>query len=176
MTGSWLNRGVLALAVLLVAFAGFRLVRYFDRAPLARFPQAASPRGPTLLFVFQPGDCPRYRGLVARWNRLSGDEGIRVVGAGLRLPGDSDARRRMLSRAPLEFPVRSDLAHGAEDLMLRMGYDRTPFSVLLDERGRPRLVLPAVADSSVQMRFYRQVRGYASSLDWREEDEDTTSG
>lgn len=164
------RRLLVGLAGALVLVALVRLARYAERAPLARFDDASRLDAPALLFVFQPGDCPSYRGLVERWNRLDGESEVRVVGVGLRLPADSAQRASRLARAGLEFPVRPDLADAAEDLMLRLGYDKTPFTVLVDEDGRPRLALPPAAAPEIQDAFYRQARGLARTLASRREE------
>lgn len=159
------RRALFGIAGLLLVVALVRLGRYLERAPIARFEAASNLDRATLVFVFQSGDCPTYRGLVERWNRLDRRETVDVIGVGLDLPEDSSERAALLGRSGVEFPVRTGLAEPAEDLMLRMGFTRTPFSVLLDPRGRARLTLPPTPDSVAQDVFDRQVRRYARTLE-----------
>lgn len=138
---------VLAIAAAaLVLVAGMRWVRHARLGPTASVPALAADAPATLLVVLHPSDCESYGPMLARWDRLHRDGGVRVVGAVLDAPGPEAARDSLRRRVGVSFPLRFDVAGEAEALALRLGYDETPVSVLLDGGGRPRAVVPATAD------------------------------
>ncbi|MGH7540828.1 MAG: hypothetical protein ACRELC_07505, partial [Gemmatimonadota bacterium] len=104
----------------------------------------AGEAGPTLVAVFQPGDCVVFSGLTAAWNALYEDRALRVVGVGVRF---SDLDRAALDSRPgpvPRFPIRSDLGPLAERAILDAGHRRTPVALLLDGLGRSRVLIPPV--------------------------------
>lgn len=157
------RRAVVALGGALAAGLLLRLAASLATAPVAALAAAAGP-GPALLFVFQPGDCPSHRGLVERWNALHESGEVEVLGVGLRLPDDPERRKTAVARSGARFPVRPDLAAAAERRILRLGFDRTPVSLLLDARGRPRLVIPPLGDPEAWETAQRLVQEYARLL------------
>lgn len=118
---------------------------------------------PTVLFVFQPGDCPAFGGLFDLLSEVERSGAARVLGVGvrLRLAGPPAARGRAL---PLPIPIRSDVSREGERLILGLGYRRTPVLVLLDREGRVRLAAAAPRDSASQRRLVEVVREHATGL------------
>lgn len=157
------RRNVLALGGALGAGFLLRLAASLATAPVAVLGAAAGP-GPSLLFVFQPEDCPSYRGLVERWNTVHEKGEVGVVGVALGFPEDPDGREAAIARSGVRFPVRVDLAAAAERRILRLGFDRTPVSLLLDAEGRPRLAFPPVRDPEAWGTAQRLVEEYARLL------------
>lgn len=149
---------VLFAGVALLAVAAGRLGVYLDRAPWARFP-AGGEGAPRLYLLFQPGDCVTYGGLVERWDRLHREGVVRVRGVEL----GPRARRDRADDPGVAFPVRPG-AGEVETAALRLGYGRTPLSVLVDRDGRPRLVLPPAPDGEGQDAAEAMVRRYAERL------------
>lgn len=162
MRGLVAGGGLLRLVlVALLVSAGARLVLFARRLPLGRLAEVAELGPPAelrLLFLFQPGDCESYDGLVTLWNEIHRGDGVEVTGVGLRFPADTAARRFLLRNAGADFPVRFDLARAVETMALRLGYGRTPVSLLVDDRGRPVAVLPPASDPAVQERYGELVR------------------
>lgn len=93
-----------------------------------------------LAYIFHPQDCQTYRWLTARWNQFERDGVVRVVGIPVMLPHDSAARQDLFTQ--IVFPLRPELAAAATCLMMRMGYEQTPLSVLIDDEMRIRAVIP----------------------------------
>ncbi|MFQ5680232.1 MAG: TlpA family protein disulfide reductase [Gemmatimonadota bacterium] len=133
---------VVALGGVLGGGAALRLAAFLATAPVATFASTGEVPGGTLLFAFQPGDCPSRRQLIRRWNALHESGELPVLGVGLHFPKEADRRERILRSAGIRFPVRFDVAGRVERLILRLGYARTPVSLLLDRNGRPRLAVP----------------------------------
>lgn len=155
--------GVLAAAVAL------RMMAFLGTAPLATLPDP--PRGedpagdgPTLLHIFQAEDCFGFRELIREWNELHRKRSLPVLGVALHLPPDPSARAAILRASGAAFPVRDDAGGEVERLALRLGFGRTPLSVLLDRTGRPRLVLPPLAGPDGPRRAVRLVLEVAASL------------
>lgn len=119
---------------------------------------------PTLLFLFQPEDCPRYTGLVQRWNSLARADELRVLGIGIGFPSASTARDSILGGSRPSFEVRYDLDREARRLLGRIGQGHTPTSVLLDPAGRPVFVLAPTADPVVQSEARRIIERYVAVL------------
>ncbi len=156
--GSPRARSLLAAAALLALPAAVRLGEYRALSAPADLP--AGDGRPTLLFLFQPDDCRAYGGLVRRWNSLASDSSLRVLGLGLRfgrpVPGDS-----VLGEPKPRFSVRYDLTGPGQRLLARLGWLETPTSVLLDGRGRPRLIVPPITDGNAQRDALLLVRAWA---------------
>ncbi len=142
---SLLTRTAFVAAIVLIASSGVRLTKYLvlapGRATLAEQGLTADPR-PTLLVVFQPADCPQFGRFIMGWNALARTGEVQVLGVPLHRSGDAQLKARPVLRG-VDFPLRPELAAAVETLLLRMGYTRTPLAILLDPRGRPRLVVPA---------------------------------
>lgn len=158
-TGRWgAGTAVLFAGVALLAVAAGRLGVYLDRAPRARFPGGGQ-GAPRLYLLFQPGDCVAYGALVERWDRLHREGVVRVRGVELRPGGGRDGA----DDPGVSFPVRPG-AGEVEAAALRLGYGRTPLSVLVDREGRPRLVVPPVPGRDGQEAAETMVRRYAERL------------
>lgn len=136
---------LLAGGVAMLGISGARWIRYLERAPSATMSEVAAGSGATLLFVYRDEDCDTYAALPERWDQLFRRDDVRVVGVPLggRPPGERDGVPVNPAARPA-FPREPALAGAAEVLMLRLGFERTPFSVLLDGEGRVRLVVPPV--------------------------------
>ncbi len=152
-------RLLFSAAALLTALSSVRFGEY--RALSAPHAGIDGVERPTLVWLFQPEDCGRYRGLVERWNRLAERGWVDVLGIGIGFPSAPAARDSILGELRPTFPVRYDLGHVAERLLARAGQRRTPTSVLLDAAGRPLLILPPVSDASVQQEAGRLIEQYA---------------
>lgn len=154
----------------LAAVCLLRVLAFLGTAPLATLEASASEgngppgEGPALLHIFQPEDCPGSRELVREWNDLHRGRALRVVGVGLSLPRDPTERARVVRQSGAAFPVRPDRGGDVERLALRLGYDRTPLAILLDARGRPRLVLPPLPGPDAPRRAARLVREAVAAL------------
>lgn len=133
---------LLAAGIVGIGVSGLRWHRYLERRPAAVLPAIAGEAPGTLLFVYRRGDCPTFAGLPRRWGRLHDQGVVRVIGVPLGDAGPGDGPDAGGGAPP--FPVRADLASAGETLMLRLGFRRTPFSVLLDGAGRVRMVVPPV--------------------------------
>lgn len=163
-------RGIWPLGVVAVLTVGsfLRLVAFLGTAPLATLPNLAElgahQSRPTLLHIFQAEDCPRFRELVRQWNELHRRHRLPVLGVGLDLPTDSAARATVVRASGASFPVRDDPNGEAERLLLRLGYRHTPLAVLLDGRGRPRLVLPPLPGPDGPRRAARAVLAAEGTL------------
>lgn len=136
---------VVAAAVFLVV-AALRWGRYAARSAVATAPGLAGDSLPTLLVAMRASDCERYAPLLARLGAASRTGRLRTVGALIGGPGSVPEGDSVARRYGVPFPVRPEAAGAAEALMLRLGYRETPLAVLLDGRGRPRMVLPPPAD------------------------------
>lgn len=125
----------------------------------------ADARGrPTLLYLFHEEDCVRYGGLVRSWNAMHASGSVRVVGVALRVPeGRRAALGERLTPRP-RFPIRFEAGAAAERLLLETGFVRTPAAMLLDGRGRLRLVAPAPARPARERPLASLVRAYARIL------------
>ncbi len=136
---------VLALAVLVRAVPALN-----GTSALRLGGVVAGPRGgrPTLLYLFHRADCQRHVALQRRWRALGRSGRLSVVGIELDPPlaAASGGPPNRVPGAP-GMPLRNDLRREAERVLVRTGYTTTPVSVLLDSLGRPRLILPAPADS-----------------------------
>lgn len=126
-----------------------RLAPALVARPDVALPEAAAagvggPWRPTLLYLFQSADCARHAALQRRWAGLGRDGLASVVG--VRLDPLEPARADGAPSPGPGFPLRQDLRAGAARLMKRLGYRTTPVTVVLDPRGRPRLVLPPPVD------------------------------
>lgn len=154
--------GVLASVWLL------RVLAFVGTAPLATLEgsgeEGPGAGAPALLHIFQPEDCPGFRELVREWNELHETRGLPVVGIGLKLPRDPTERARIVRETGATFPVRSDRGGDVERLALRLGFDRTPLAILLDAKGRPRLVLPPLPGPDGPRRSARLVLEAAAAL------------
>jgi hypothetical protein len=134
----------------MLGISGARWARYVERAPSATLSELGGGGESTLLFVYRAEDCESYAALPERWRRLSDLGAVRVVGVPL---GDDPARGEG-DHPPAEetspFPLEPALAGAAEILMLRLGFDRTPVSILLDGEGRVRMVIPPAGAASAR--------------------------
>ncbi len=151
----------------LVAAAGETLPAAADTSPAARdaLPTPASAaRLPTLLLVFQAGDCPSHGWLLDAWTALHDRSAVRALAVGLGFPRDTSAARRLAEEAGLRLPFRPDLARSAERLMLGLGFRRTPVTLLLDPAGRVRLALPAPDGAAAGEAWVRAVEEHANRL------------
>ncbi len=169
------RRGAGRLPVMIALVSGSLLLesgrRHVQhRAPaLARVaPELAqgAPPYPTLLFLFQPGDCVAFSALLNEWNALYEEGDVAVVGIGIRF---SAADRQVWSSAPASpprprFPVRFDLGEPLEELILSAGHSLTPAAVLLDREKRARLFIPPVKDENEARRLARIVRAHVELM------------
>lgn len=153
----------LAAGTVLVAGAALRSLAVLGTAPVATLEEVGA-GVPTLLYLFQPEDCPRLRRVVESWNEIHRSGRVRVIGVGLRFPRAPAERERLLRTSGAAFPLRTEPAARAERLALRLGYDRTPLAILLDARGRPRLALPPLPGPGGARRGARLVAEYAEAL------------
>lgn len=152
------GRALVLGAVVLAATSGFRWARYAARRPVAAVPALGADSVATLLVVLRSSDCASHGPLLAGWDRLHAEEGVRVVGAVVDAPGSAAARDSLERGFRVGFPLRFDVGEAAEELVLRLGYRATPVSVLLDRRGRARMVLPpgpdpAAVETAVRVAF-----------------------
>lgn len=133
---------------------------------MALLEDLASPgaAAPTLLFVFQPGDCPNHAALLGSWTELHKARRVRALAIGLGFPSDSASLEELARSAGLDFPFRSDLAAQAERLLFGLGYRRTPVTVLLDRMGRVRLALASPDDPAARREAVRLVGEQADRL------------
>jgi hypothetical protein len=151
-----------AAGALLAACAVVRALPALADRPvrLAVAARGAGADRPTLLYLFQRADCIRHAALQRRWSGLRRAGRAVVLGVPLdELPrGEAGTRT-----ANPGFPVRPDLRKEAERLMLKLGYQTTPVTVLLDRHGRPRLLLPPPADEEAAAAEERVVRAALAS-------------
>ena len=146
-----------AAALLLLLTAG----RLGEQRALLPLKDVAGGDGrPSLAFLFQPGDCAAYSGLVRVWNAMTADSALRVIGIGLGFGRPPEARDPVLGQPEPLFPVRYDLTGPGTRLLARLGRLETPTSILLDGSGRPLLILPPLADEPAQRHAAALVRAY----------------
>ncbi len=155
-------RLLFSAAVLLAAMTIARLGEYRALRPSMGLP--SGPDRATLLFLFQPGDCARYAGLVRRWNSLARTNALRVLGLGIGFPSSSRGEDAILGETSPAFEVRYDLRGEAQRLLGRLGQAHTPTSVLLDREGRPVFILPPTSDPAVQTEALHLIQGYVSRI------------
>ena len=148
------RRAAALTGLLLTLAAGVRAVGIEAARPVAVLPAAAAGTSneggrPVLLYLFQGADCARHRELQRRWSELGRSGLVEVVGVPLdpllpesQGPDGAPADALPGGRSDPGFPVRPDLRRTAGRLMARLGYRTTPVSILLDGRGRARLVVP----------------------------------
>lgn len=117
---------------------------------------------PTLLFVFQPGDCSSHGVLLEAWTELHEAGRVRALAVGLGFPYDSAAE--MARRAGLKIPLRPELESEAERLMFALGYRRTPVTVLVDRAARVRLALASPPDPVARREAVRMVAEHADRI------------
>jgi hypothetical protein len=151
---------------LLLATAAFLsllvAVRLGENRALSMASELAAGDGrPTLLFLFQPGDCQAYAGLVRRWNSIARDSAVRVVGIGIGFDRPRIAGDAVLGEPKPAFPVRYDMTGQARRLLARIGHLATPTSVLLDGSDRPLLIVPPLSDETAQRHAATLVSSYA---------------
>ncbi len=167
--------GVGRLPVMIALVSGSLLLESGRRHVQHRAPALAraaaeltdrEPRRPTLLFLFQPGDCIAFSALLNEWNDLYAEGDVTVVGIGIRF---SAADRQVWASAPASparprFPVRFDLGEPVEELILDVGHALTPAAVLLDRQKRARLFIPPVKDGEEARRLSRIVRAHVELM------------
>ena len=155
-------RLLLLVAVLLAALTSIRLGEYRALRPPKPLPGSAD--RPTLLFLFQPGDCARYGGLVDRWSELDGTHALRVIGLGIGFSSPPTRADSLFGGRRPSFEVRYDLPIEAQRLLARIGHGQTPTSVLLDRAGRPVFILPPTADSAKQAEAAGLIARYVTGV------------
>lgn len=147
----WPERAIRAgRALLPAAFGGVLLalsaqaVRWdatpFD-GPVLALSELAEPGRATLIQVLQPADCPDGLGILRTWNDIHASGVVAVQGVVLR-SSRSEKAGRILSEAGAEFPARVGAERAATRALLRLGFEQTPVTLLLDESGRIVLALP----------------------------------
>jgi peroxiredoxin len=99
--------------------------------------------------------------LQRRWAALGEAGAVTVVGVSL---DETEAPHEGAGAPGPGFPVRTDLRKQAGRLMGKLGYETTPVTVLVDRRGRPRLVLPPPADEVAVEAQARAVRAALGAL------------
>lgn len=138
------------VALLLAGITGLHLYRDFGdvRAAERTIPAllagghgAAAPAG--LLIVLQPEDCLRSGDLVARWNALqhAGRFPVAAVVVGDRRV--AAGHRELFRQHGLELPLRAITVRDAGIIAEKLGYDSTPFAVMIDRAGRVAGSFPA---------------------------------
>lgn len=155
-------RSLLAAAALVALPGAVRLGEYRALSGSADLP--AGDGRPTLVFLFQPGDCRAHAGLVRRWNSLARDSNLRVLGLGLGFGAAALSADSVLGEPKPRFPVRYDLTRQGHRLLARLGRLQTPTSVLVDARGRPLVIVPPITDELAQLDAAMLVRAYARRL------------
>lgn len=115
----------------------------------------------TLLVVFQPADCASYASFISDWRRVERDS-VTVIGVPVGSSGPVAAREAATAFA-VRFPLRPDLARPALSMLEALGGSTTPVAILLDARGRPRLVIPGRQASESRLEIQALLLGYRAS-------------
>jgi hypothetical protein len=150
---------------LLLLLAGWRLAPADAlTARITTLPRAAANGRPTLLVVFQPGDCQSYGRFLSQWNALAAEGEVRVVGVPLYAQAQRAAGKPVLDYFTPVFPLRDELAADATSLLRQMGQMNTPVAVLLDGAGRPRMVIPPGRYPREHVQARMAVRDYARAM------------
>lgn len=156
------SRVALGGGLVLAAVAALRAAAWWGSGAPVRLPAGDAPTGagrrPTLLYVFHREDCRGQEELRERWAALHRAGVVRVLGI------DLDGEAAGLPRPPFGFPVRIDSGGRAEHLVVRLGYDRTPVTLLVGTDGRLRLALGPPADTRFRRAAEAAVRA-AAGLD-----------
>jgi hypothetical protein len=117
---------------------------------------------PALLYLFHRADCPRHVVLQSRWAALGGSGALTVLG--IELDRRIGGAGRPIPDPDPGFPVRRDLRRAAERAIIGMGYSTTPVTILIDGRGRPRLVLPPPTDQDAVRAAAEAVRAALAAM------------
>ena len=114
--------------------------------------------GATLLFVFNPRDCPEALRLGRLWGELYRTREMNVLGVVVDAPREPEALDRVLEEANLAFPVIAEPGSELRAGVAALGYRTTPVSILMDGRLRPRLIVPGIQDSLAQLEAFELVK------------------
>jgi hypothetical protein len=136
---------------------------FWSLRPLPTAPSAAGTGG-GLIVVYQARDCGSYAAFIQRWASVRKPGEFEVVG----VPLDADnrepwARLAFEDLAP-EYPVRTDLDGKAIGMLAGLRNLRTPAAILVDARGRPRMIIDATSDPRAFARARDLVVSYSSHM------------
>ena len=143
-----IRRALLACAYALAVGMGAQLFvetrnLFRDSRPVAAILAPDEPHPSGVIFVFQPKDCLDSGEMLARWNELHGAGRFPVSGV---VTGDgwlSEPQARAFREGGLRLPVRAISPRDAAIVAERLGYETTPFAVILDGQGRVAGSFPA---------------------------------
>lgn len=119
----------------------------------------------TLIYVFNPRDCPQTLRLARLWSAMHEAAELRVKGVIVDPPNELAFLRTVLEREGVRFPVETQPDRRLEAAIAGLGYRSTPITVLTDRDHRPRLILPGAVDSLAQMEQVRLVRAQLKQLE-----------
>jgi len=130
------------VGLLLFALAFAKMLPVW-RAPAqeAPFGFARSPARHTMLVMFRPGDCSSHEGLIAALNQVHASGEIRVRGVMVDVPDEAAREDALVDFAP-EFPLMAGAEKRTRGTLRRLGYRATPTVAVIDEDGRPVMVIP----------------------------------
>lgn len=161
------SRAMLAAAIVMLGVAAWRVwtrpALWWSLRPAAAV-SAAAGRSGGLLVIYQARDCGGYAAFIQRWQGVRTPGDFEVTGVPLDPGNDAPWARRALEDLAPGYPVRADLANRAADLLAGLGNPPTPVAILVDARGRPRMVLGATADPRDAARARDLVLAYRSHV------------
>jgi hypothetical protein len=139
----WVAGGLLCL--LLAATLAFRAQgRHPADPPAPPWGHVAAGGGERafVAVVFRLADCGGSIERLTAWNAVAREGSIPVLGLVLDGPRDSVELRKALDGSGIEFPLRRVEPRYFVHLLRTMGVAATPAALVVDGRGRVRLVVP----------------------------------
>jgi hypothetical protein len=106
----------------------------------------AARQRPSVLFVFRPADCPSALDDIDRWNVLAKKNGVYVSGLMITDEQPKEILNELIRSYKIEFPVRPISPSDFVPKLASLGNPHLPMSIVLDERGAIRGVMPAGAN------------------------------
>jgi peroxiredoxin len=98
---------------------------------------------PSVLFVFRPSDCPQALAEIDLLNAVWQKDSVHVSGVMLSTIRDDQVVREIIQSYKIRFPVRVAKLTDLSIRLASLGNPALPLSIVLDEKGRIRTIVPA---------------------------------